>query len=104
MFSTIFYWVVVCAAILWGLWSLVWSIVYISKHENGNLWIFAIINLISSIVLGLIYWIYTSQDYQWYWFASKRADIGWIAYVFIAYLVLVVFQFVLGFTKKTKNA
>lgn len=104
MFATVFYWVVVFAAACWGLWSLVWSLIYMAHRENGNLWIFAIINAVSSIILGLIYWIYTAEDYQWFWFASKRSDIAWMAYLFIGFIILTILQFAFGFTKKAKKA
>lgn len=104
MFATVFYWIVTVAAVLWGAWSLVWSIIYLAKKENGNLWFFAIINALASIALGIIYWIYSSMDYQWYWFASKQADITWIVYLFLFFIVLTILQFILGFTKKAKTA
>ena len=43
MFATMFYWCVVVAACAWSL----------AKHENGNLWIFAIINALGLIALGI---------------------------------------------------
>ena len=61
MFATVFYWCVVVAACAW---SLVWSLIYLAKHENGNLWIFAIINALGLIALEILYWIYSSQDNQ----------------------------------------
>ena len=54
MFATVFYWCVVVAACLWGAWSLVWSLIYLAKHENGNLWIFAIINALGLIALEIL--------------------------------------------------
>lgn len=104
MFATVFYWVIVCAASLWGAWSLIWSLIYMGKHENGNLWIFAIIDALSSIALGILYIIYSTQDNQWYWFASKITDIAWLVYIFYFFIALTVFQFVFGFTKKAKKA
>lgn len=104
MFATIFYWIVIALAIMWGAWSLIWSIVYLTKHENGNLWIFAIINTLGALVLGLIYWIYSSEGNQWFWFASKRADIGWLVYVLLFYIVLVIFQAICGITRHPKKA
>ena len=46
MFATVFYWIIIAATGLWGIWSAAWSIIYVAKHENGNLWIFAIINVL----------------------------------------------------------
>ncbi len=104
MFATVFYWIVTVAALLWGVWSLVWSIIYLAKKENGNLWIFAIINALSSIALAIIYWIYSSLDYQWFWFASKQPNIGNIVYLLIFFIILTVLQFIFGFTRKAKTA
>ena len=98
MFATVFYWCVVVVACAW---SLVWSLIYLAKHENGNLWIFAIINALGLIALGILYWIYSSQDNQWYWFASKQLDIAGLVYVFYFYIVWVVFQAIAGITKKS---
>lgn len=92
MFATVFYWCVVVAACAWSL----------AKHENGNLWIFAIIKALGLIALEILYWIYSSQDNQWYWFASKQLDIAGLVYVFYFYIVLVVFQAIAGITKKVQ--
>lgn len=104
MFATVFYWCIVTAACLWGAWSLIWSLVYLAKRENGNLWIFAIINLLGVIALALLNWIYSSQDNQWYWFVSKQLDISWLVYLLYFYIVLVVFQALAGITKRAKKA
>ena len=80
MFATVFYWCVVVAACLWGAWSLVWSLIYLAKHENGNLWIFAIINALGLIALGILYWIYSSQDNQWYWFMYFTFTLYWLSF------------------------
>ncbi|MBP2057753.1 thiamine biosynthesis lipoprotein [Lactobacillus colini] len=102
MFATVFYWCVVVVACLWGVWSLVWSLIYLAKRENGNLWIFAIINVLGVIALALLYWIYGSQDNQWYWFASKQTNIAYLVYMLYFYLVLVIFQGLGGITKRAK--
>lgn len=104
MFATVFYWVVVVAATLWGLWSLAWSLIYMSKHENGNLWIFAIIDALSTIALAIIYLIYSTEGGQWYWFASIQGQIAGVVYVLYFFIALTIFQFIFGFTKKTKKA
>lgn len=102
MFATIFYWIIVAAAALWGIWSLVWSIIYLAHGENGNLWIFAIINALGTLALGILTIIYGSQDNQWYWFASKISNIAWLVYSFYGYILLTVLQFIFGFSKKAK--
>lgn len=104
MFATIFYWIIIAVTGLWGIWSAVWSIIYIVKHENGNLWIFAIINALILGLLGLANLIYSTEGNQWYWFASSRADISFLVYILWAYCVLVIFQFLCGFTRKPNKA
>ena len=47
MFAMVFYWCVVVAACAW-------SLIYLAKHENGNLWIFAIINALGLIALEIL--------------------------------------------------
>lgn len=104
MFATIFYWIIIAVTGLWGIWSAVWSIIYIVKHENGNLWIFAIIDALILGLLGLANLIYSTEGNQWYWFASSRADISFLVYILWAYCVLVIFQFLCGFTRKPNKA
>lgn len=104
MFATIFYWIIIAVTGLWGIWSAVWSIIYIVKHENGNLWIFAIINALILGLLGLANLIYSTEGNQWYWFASSRANISFLVYILWAYCVLVIFQFLCGFTRKPNKA
>lgn len=104
MFATIFYWIITAATGLWGIWSAIWSIIYLGKHENGNLWIFAIINVLVLGLLLLADLIYSTKGNQWYWFASSRADISWLVYMLWAYCVLVVFQLICGFTHKPRKA
>lgn len=104
MFATIFYWIIIATTGLWGIWSAIWSIIYLGKHENGNLWIFAIINVLVLGLLLLADLIYSTEGNQWYWFASSRTDISCLVYMLWAYCVLVVFQLICGFTHKPRKA
>ena len=54
MVATFIYWAVFAVLAAWGLWSLVFSCVYLSNHENGNLWFFAIINAIFGLIGYLV--------------------------------------------------
>lgn len=104
MFATVLYWIAVVVLALWGLWSAVWSVIYLKNGENGNLWYFAIINAIVLILAGLVFLIYTHADWQWYWFVSKQLDISAYAAILGGYVVLVILQFALGFQKTAKKA
>ncbi|MBA1392732.1 hypothetical protein EQ500_02405 [Lactobacillus sp. XV13L] len=104
MFATIFYWIVIAVTGLWALWSAAWSVIYLAKRENGNLWIFAIMNILVLGILGLMYLIYSSEGNQWYWFASSRSDISLLVYMTMGYAVLVVLQALLGITRNPKTA
>lgn len=104
MFATVLYWLVVAALILWGTWSLIWTVIYIAQGQGTNGWFYAIMNLIVLILGGLAYWIYANPDWQWFWFASKQKDVSLLGILLICYIVLIVFQFVTGFPKKDKAA
>ena len=64
MVSTFIYWAVFAALAAWGLWSLVFSCVYLSNHENGNLWFFAIINAILGLLGWLFAWIMSNTAHR----------------------------------------
>lgn len=104
MVSTFIYWAVFAALAAWGLWSLVFSCVYLSNHENGNLWFFAIINAILGLLGWLFAWIMSNTAWQQYWFASKVQTSAWFTYLLIGYLVLIVLQVILGREKKVQAA
>lgn len=104
MVSTFIYWAVFAALAAWGLWSLVFSCVYLSNHENGNLWFFAIINAILGLLGWLFAWIMSNTAWQQYWFASKVQPSAWFTYLLIGYLALIVLQVILGREKKVQAA
>lgn len=104
MFAQVLYWVAVVILALWGVWSAVWSVIYLKNGENGNLLYFAIMNALILIIAGLVFLIYTNQDWQWFWFVSKQIDITAYAVTLGGYAVMVILQFLLGFQKSAKNA
>lgn len=53
MVAAVLYWGVICALIGWGLWNILFSIIYVHNHENGNLWFFAILNTLT-LLFGAI--------------------------------------------------
>ena len=104
MVATFIYWAVFAVLAAWGLWSLVFSCVYLSNHENGNLWFFAIINAIFGLLGWLFAWIMSNTAWQQYWFAIKVQPSAWFTYLLIGYLVLIVLQVVLGREKQVQTA
>lgn len=104
MFATVFYWVIIAVLAAWGIWSAVWSVIYVADGQNGNLGFYAIINAIVLLLAGLVFLIYTNADWQWFWFVSKQLDISLYAIILVAYLVMVILQFILGFAKKSQKA
>lgn len=55
MVAFIIYWAAIIACIAWGVLSIWFSVFYLSRKENGNLWAFAFFNVIAIIALSLIH-------------------------------------------------
>ncbi|MFD1429952.1 MULTISPECIES: hypothetical protein [Lacticaseibacillus] len=104
MVATILYWAVIAAACGWGLWNVVFSGIYVHNHENGNLWFFAILNALTTILLAIFYWVFSNTAWQKYWVDSSVKIGPWLLYVLIFYIVLVVAQIILGREKKAPAA
>lgn len=102
MFATVLYWIICAVLILWGAWSAIWSLIYLADGQGTNGWFYAILNLIVLILAGLVFWIYSNPDWQWFWFASKQTNISLYGILLICYIVMIIFQFVTGFPKKQK--
>ncbi len=100
MVATILYWGVVAALCGWWAWTAIFSAIYVSNHENGNLWFFAILNTLGLIAAGIFYWIMSNTAWQKYWFTDTVKTGNWLLYVIIAYVVLIILQVILGRTPK----
>ena len=53
MVPSIIYWGVTLACIAWLALSIYFSIFYLARKENGNLWAFAFFNVLAAIVLAI---------------------------------------------------
>nr|WP_242596111.1 hypothetical protein [Enterococcus plantarum] len=78
----------VCIA--WGVLSLWFSIYYLSRKENGNLWAFAFFNVLAAIVLAIVLVIYKTWDFEITTYSSL------IYTILASYGVLTVLQAILG--------
>nr|WP_236671959.1 hypothetical protein [Enterococcus sp. BWB1-3] len=83
----------VCIA--WGVLSLGFSVFYLSRKENGNLWAFALFNVLAGIVLAIVLVIYKTWDFDITTYSS-------LIYAILAtYGVMTVLQAILGREPKT---
>lgn len=57
------YWGVILACIAWLALSVYFSVFYLVRKENGNLWAFALFNVIAAIVLAITLAVYRT----WGW-------------------------------------
>ncbi len=53
MLATIIYWAIILVCIAWTAISLYFSVFYLIRKENGNLWAFAFFNVLAIIVLAI---------------------------------------------------
>ncbi|WP_076786510.1 hypothetical protein [Latilactobacillus curvatus] len=100
MAATIIYWGVTFALIGWGIWNLIFSVVYLKNKENGNLWFFAILNTLT-LLFG---WVFNNHAWQEYWLVKATATNSLLGGVLIAYVVLIIAQVILGREPKIKTA
>ncbi|KRM72787.1 hypothetical protein [Lacticaseibacillus brantae] len=104
MVAAILYWGVIAALIGWGLWNILFSIIYVHNHENGNLWFFAILNTLTLIFGGIFMWVMNNAAWQRYWFTTGTKTSPILGYLLIAYIVLVVLQVIFGREGKQQTA
>ena len=102
--ATIIYWGVTFALIGWGIWNLIFSVVYLKNKENGNLWFFAILNILTLLFGLLFWWVFNNHAWQEYWLVKATATNSLLGGVLIAYVVLIIAQVILGREPKIKSA
>lgn len=90
MVAFIIYWAAILVCIAWGVLSLWFSIYYLSRKENGNLWAFAFFNVLAGIVLAIVLVIYKTWDFDITTYSSL------IYTILASYGVLTVLQAILG--------
>ncbi len=90
MLAAIIYWAVILICIAWFALSVFFTIFYLSRKENGNLWAFALFNVIAAIVQAIFLVIYRT----WGWGITQYSS---LIYLVLGLLVgLSVIQAILG--------
>lgn len=90
MVPFIIYWAIILVCIAWVALSVFFSIFYLARKENGNLWAFALFNVIAAIVLAITLAIYRT----WGWGITQYSS---LIYLVLGLLIgLTVLQAILG--------
>lgn len=97
MVPFIIYWGVILACIAWLALSIYFSIFYLVRKENGNLWAFAFFNVLAAIVLAITLVIYRT----WGWGITQYSSLIYL--VLAIYGVTVILQAILGREPKVVN-
>ncbi len=98
MVPFIIYWGIILVCIAWLALSVFFSVFYLARKENGNLWAFAFFNVIAAIVLAVALAVYRT----WGWGITQYSS---LIYVILGALVaLTLVQAVLGREPKEKIA
>lgn len=97
MVPFIIYWGVILACIAWLVLSIYFSIFYLVRKENGNLWAFAFFNVLAAIVLAITLVVYRT----WGWGITQYSSLIYL--VLAIYGVTVILQAILGREPKVVN-
>lgn len=97
MIPFIIYWGVILACIAWLALSIYFSIFYLVRKENGNLWAFAFFNVLAAIVLAITLVVYRT----WGWGITQYSSLIYL--VLAIYGVTVILQAILGREPKVVN-
>lgn len=98
MVAFLIYWASILVSIAWIAISTGFSVYYLANKENGNLWAFALFNVLAAIVLAIVLLVYKTWDFGITTYSS-------LMYALIAVeLVLAVIKAVLGREPKLEAA
>lgn len=98
MVASIIYWAMIIISFGWLAVSLYFSIFYLSRKENGNLWAFAFFNVLAAIVLAITLVVYRT----WGWGITQYSSLIYL--VLAIYGVTVILQAILGREPKKATA
>lgn len=63
MLASIIYWAIILVCIAWAAISLFFSVFYLTRKENGNLWAFALFNVLIAIVLAIALVVFRTWEF-----------------------------------------
>lgn len=92
------YWAIILVCIAWAALSIWFTIFYLARKENGNLWAFAFFNVIAGIVLAISLAIYRT----WGWGITQYSSLIYV--ILGVYVVLTIFQAIAGREPKAAKA
>lgn len=98
MVAFLIYWGVILACIAWLALSIYFSIFYLVRKENGNLWAFAFFNVLAAIVLAITLVVYRT----WGWGITQYSSLIYL--VLAIYGITVILQAILGREPKKATA
>ncbi|WP_187168521.1 hypothetical protein, partial [Enterococcus faecium] len=65
MVAAIIYWAMIIISFGWLAVSLYFSIFYLARKENGNLWAFGFLNVITAIIQAIVLVVYRTLGQDW---------------------------------------